>query len=826
MNPIDLLSAGYDDLICVSAPGGTIHKDSELRAQDMGKVPAKCNPFDEWYGYNWRAEPKPSHARVQSWLDDGANIGLKATNFPAVDIDVTNTSLANLIQRLAGQHLGLAPVRVGRAPKRLMIYKTTEPFRRMRLWIKQGDEKHLIEVLGDGQQYVVAGTHPVTGKPYSWTQEPFNVEYLTEITHDDVEAFFTLVEDAVDLFGYECEREGSGALARDRQEIDQRALTGDAQKVSAALSYLPNTNDLFPGRDDYLRVGYAIKAALGDEGYSHFETWALEWEGNGHADPNTPESVWSDWQRMQPPFEVGANWLYEKAQLNGWDWAAEEFEADSSLSAEDGPHEEGSGVLSDAAFAAAVAAQTIPGDAERKAERIKFAGEYTDRDLTMKFVKAYREEVRYCEEMGKWLAWDGQRWNRAGDNAVHYRVGELLEDACQEASMTIESTKECKATVAMLGSNAKRNNVVAYAKVMPALAVDVEALDTQDHLLNTPAGVVDLRTGLMSPHDPTLLLTKVSAVAPEAGKPKRWLQFLHEATGGDKQMIEYLQRVAGYALTGDKSLHSLHFFYGPGGNGKGTFLNTLRDVWGEYAKTADMSIFVSQKFEQHSTGLADLAGARLVLAQETDDSRMWDEAKLKQLTSADPVKARFMQKDFFEFKPKFKLLFAGNHRPGIRNVDDALRRRIHIVPFTRKPETPDIDLPLKLLEEFGQILQWAIEGAMKFYAEKSLRDPDVVHEATNEYFDDEDDFGQWLMERTVEDKNAFSLTRDLVDDYQQWAASGNGQRRGPKTIAALLGDKGFKRGRVDGRGARGFIGIRLTRTPGDEFGTDPDLSGV
>lgn len=823
MEALELLNRGYTDLISVTPPKCLVAENSHIRHEDCGKVPGLYGP-EGWYGYDWRKAANPTHADVTRWAKHKANVGLRAGAFPAIDIDCTNQALSNVIRGLALTHLGMAPERVGSAPKRLLMYKTSEPFRRMRLWIRLGNEKHLIEVLGDGQQYVVAGVHPKTMKPYTYPCGMMDADDLQEITRDEVDAWLNLVAETLDAFGYACEREGSGALSRERSEVDQSRLVGDSRQIALALSYLPNTNELFPGRDDYLRVGYAVKAALGEEGYPLFEEWALGWEGNDAFAGNDVDTVRADWERMQPPFEVGAPWLYELAQKHGYDWAADEFEADEALVGEAPAGE--SGVLSDAEFAAAVAAQVIPGDDNpNKPSSARTYARYSDADMAERLAKRRGGTIRYSEDGEKWAAWSGQRWSNSGDNLVKHAVSKLCQEALPDVFNTAATPKDAESRAMSLCSANKMNAIVSYAQTLPELQIKMEQFDADPHLLNTPKGVVNLRTGEWLAHNPEFYMTKITSVAPEYGVPQRWMQFLHEATGGDQDMIEYLQRVAGYALTGEKTLHTLHFFYGPGGNGKGTFLNTLRDVWGDYAATADMSLFVSQRYEQHSTGLADLAGARLVLAQETDENRTWDEAKLKQLTSNDRVKARFMRRDFFEFRPMFKLLFAGNHRPGIKNVDDALRRRIHIVPFTIKPATPDPLLGKKLEDEYPQILQWAIEGARKFYADGELRDPAIVHEATEEYFDEEDDFSQWLRERTSTDNpDAFTPTATLVEDYMEWAARNQLPKRSGRAISILIRDKGFRKFRAAADQPRGFVGIRLTRRPGDEFDCDPDLA--
>src|SRR6185369_288445 len=202
--------------------------------------------------------------------------------------------------------------------------------------------------------------------------------------------------------------------------------------------------------------------------------------------------------------------------------------------------------------------------------------------------------------------------------------------------------------------------------------------------------IIDLRTGSTLPHDPEQYITKITTDA-SSGECSRWLQFLAEITGDDIELQRFLQRIAGYSLTGSTREHALFFFYGPGGNGKGVFLNTLSAILADYAAVAPMEAFIATQGERHPTDLAGLRGARLVTSQETEEGRRWAESKIKALTGGDPITARFMRQDFFTYQPAFKLVVAGNHKPGLRGVDEAIRRRFHLVPFLARFANPDPD---------------------------------------------------------------------------------------------------------------------------------------
>ena len=788
MNSREIFDLGYKDLVSVVPPGARLTANSKLKRDALGKTPGKRSTSGEWYGYNWQAAGPATLREAAQWGADGANIGLRATAYPAVDIDCTDEALVAVIRSLAIELLGAAPERVGRAPKALLMYRTSAPFGRMRLWI--GGRKHLVEVLGDGQQYVIAGTHPTTQAPYKWLAPLVAPEYLAPIDAEAANRFLAAVADAADMLGYTTEREGNGSDSVDRGAINQAGLSAEFARVAEALAVIPNTNDAFPGRDDYLRMGYAIKAALGDDGLALFEAWAAKWEGNENAAGNDPEEVRADWFRMKPPYEVGANYLFDTAREFGFNQAGDEFEAiDPPEGGEPDPDEGSVGV------------------------------EFSDAALANVFLKRHADEVRYCPALGGWMVWDGVKWARDDGLKVQHWAGKIGMQASARALRTIDEKGTAHKVATRCASFNQKVSIIRYAADHPAVAARVDQFDADPMLLNTPEGVVDLSTGLMREHDPRFLMTKVTVCAPRGGKPAEWLAFLDEATGRDRELQAYLQRLAGYALTGLTHEHALAFFYGKGGNGKGTFLNALTAIWRDYAKTSPMSTFTASRIDTHPTAIADLAGARLVQSQETDEARRWDEAKIKSITGGDPVTARFMREDFFTYQPQFKLLFAGNHRPTITNLDDAMRRRFHLVPFTVTPSKVDKTLSKRLEREYPLILQWAIEGALAWQS-TGLVPPKAVIEATAEYFEDEDPLGNWLRERTHRaGEKEFVNSHALYDDWREFCGMVGQLPGSEKRFVQSLQQRGYVRKKQAGTGLRGFLGIRLVRTPGSEFPT-------
>ena len=201
------------------------------------------------------------------------------------------------------------------------------------------------------------------------------------------------------------------------------------------------------------------------------------------------------------------------------------------------------------------------------------------------------------------------------------------------------------------------------------LAATTDQWDADPWLLNTPGGVIDLRTGEIRDHQPSDYMTKMTAVEPDGACPL-WRKFLNRIFAGDAELIAYVQRVAGYTLTGSTRDHAMFFGFGTGANGKSVFINTISGILGDYHRTAAIETFTASKFDRHPTDLAGLRGARLVTAIETEEGRRWDEAKIKTLTGGDKISARFMRQDYFEFSPQFKLMIAGNRKPSLRSVDN------------------------------------------------------------------------------------------------------------------------------------------------------------
>jgi putative DNA primase/helicase len=327
-------------------------------------------------------------------------------------------------------------------------------------------------------------------------------------------------------------------------------------------------------------------------------------------------------------------------------------------------------------------------------------------------------------------------------------------------------------------------------------AATTDQFDADDWILNTPAGVVDLTTGQLRPHRQDDYCTKITNATPTPGATcPRWLAFLHRVTNGDADLIAFLQRIAGYCLTGCIRDHALFFFFGKGRNGKGTFLNVLQWAYGEYGKVAGMETLTERKQAAHSQELAVLMGARMVTAQETEEGRHWAEARIKALTGGDPITANFMRQNNFTFTPTFKLLIAGNHKPALRSVDPAMKSRMNLIPFTVEipPAERDGGLADKLRAEGDGIMRWALEGCME-WQRIGLRPPECVRAATDEYLQSEDAIQRWMTDCLDVAPSHRNRRGDLYQNYKAWC-DGSGERPLPlkrwQEGAALKGIAGI-----------------------------------
>ena len=355
--------------------------------------------------------------------------------------------------------------------------------------------------------------------------------------------------------------------------------------------------------------------------------------------------------------------------------------------------------------------------------------------------------------------------------------------------------------------------VVSLARSNQGVSMTADQWDADPWLLGTPGSVIDLRNGEPVSDPMPCYITRQTAVAlaPKGTPIPIWFAFLARITRHDPELIPYLQRIAGYALTGSDREQCLFFPYGPGGNGKGVFMNTVTSIIGDYAHVGSGDLLLAANGERHPTDMASLRGRRFVTASELRPGARWDEQRLKSLTGGDPVTARFMRQDEFTFRPQFTLMVAGNHRPSFSGVDEAIRRRLRLIPFTQViPDADrDLSLPEKLRAEWSGILRWMVEGCIDWQRE-GLPTPQSVIEASAAYLEAEDSLGQWITDRLHQhDPRMMVMTprKVLFDDWLWWADINGGPKWTAKSFYLALEERGYTQ--TARRGDRGFKYIAL-----------------
>jgi putative DNA primase/helicase len=424
---------------------------------------------------------------------------------------------------------------------------------------------------------------------------------------------------------------------------------------------------------------------------------------------------------------------------------------------------------------------------------------FSDEALALRFAEVYTHRFRYVGAWGKWMVWDGMQWR--SDDTLH--AFDAARHICREAASRANDPR-------VQTSVASAKTVAAVERLARAdrrLAATTDQWDADPWLLNTPKGIVDLRTGKMRPARIDDYATKITAVAP-GGECPTWQRFLCRVTGDNQELIAFLRRVCGYALTGITREQALFFLYGTGANGKGVFLSTVTGILADYHMSAAIETFTASQSERHPTDLAGLRGARLVTATETEEGRRWAESKIKVLTGGDKISARFMRQDYFEFVPSFKLAIAGNHRPGLRSVDEAIRRRFHLIPFSVTIPVAERDPTLlqRLKAEWTGILFWMIQGCLEWQT-SGLQVPAVVKEATASYLEAEDAIGAWIDECCELNPQAWATHAALFGSWSKWAEKAGEPQRSGRSFTQNIESHGCRPQRL--HAGRGFYGLRI-----------------
>jgi putative DNA primase/helicase len=420
----------------------------------------------------------------------------------------------------------------------------------------------------------------------------------------------------------------------------------------------------------------------------------------------------------------------------------------------------------------------------------------TDVGNAESFHQLHGRDFIFIKEKKIWVKFDGVRWVEAKGEAKRAMI-ETMRSKSKLAMNSFPSDSEQMKRIVKwcLASESKFRLTGAMDIATIYNSKNHNDFDKDPLLLCCKNGVVDLRTGKLRPSAPEDMLQRsTNLIYDSAAKCPRWIQFLEEIFKRDKELIDFIQRAIGYTLTGLTREQCLFLLYGTGANGKSVFLGVLEEMLGEYGLTTPFSTFKENNYDGIPNEVARMAGARFIKSVEIKEGASLNEERIKSLTGGDRVTARFLHCEYFEFDPIAKFWIAVNHKPVVRGTDDAIWRPIRLIDFeeTFPPERRDKDLLDKLRRELPGILNWAIEGCLK-YQEKGLEPVEKVRRATEQYRSESDIINQFLQEKTIEKAGARAIGSDLYNTYKSWCAENGEQALNSTQFGRRLTEKGFEK---------------------------------
>ncbi len=461
----------------------------------------------------------------------------------------------------------------------------------------------------------------------------------------------------------------------------------------------------------------------------------------------------------------------------------------------------------------ATAAEEVHGDTSNNTRPLtKIALPFfSDQALAEGFTRTHKDQLAYLD-CGKWATYQGGFWHKdEKELAANHRAGQfLMGSILPEVDSRISEPKQAGSLKSRLCSANTQANVVKLSKQRPAIFHRLEEFDRDQFSIGAPNGkVINLNTGETRVATPADLIMKSVSAEPSKEPCPRWARFVEEITDGDKELASYLQRAAGSWLTASSKDHTLTVWHGSGGNGKGTFISVVQQLLGPYSTTIPIDSLVAKKSgDVDLGGVAMLCGARLAVAQEGENSRRFNAGLLKTLTGGDRLTGRVLYENKFEFKPSHKLVILTNNKPRV-DIDGGIRRRLHLVPFTRSFEAvKNVNLREELLEEAGSILQWMIDGCLAWQRD-GLSAPSSVSNYTSEYFEEADDLKNWIEQNCVRDPRAWTAASDLFMDWRGFCQETRIFAGNQKDLTENLVREGFQKKKNSSGNRRGISGLRI-----------------
>ncbi|NKD82357.1 phage/plasmid primase, P4 family [Haematospirillum jordaniae] len=795
----------------------------------------------------------------------GVLCGQGAQPVAAIDVDTTDADLAGKFVAWCQENLGATVERIGNAPKVLLVYRADHDGwgKATGAWFEDlTGERHRLEVLGKGQQFVAYHVHPDSQRPYEWIDlfgglDAVRASDLPIITEAQVALALQVFEDM--------------ALA-----CGLAPVTGSRNHAGGVTSTLDS--DSLMAYEPPLGINLAeAKRLLGYVDNEDYDTWLKVGMSLHHEFDGSPEALalWNEWSATARNYASGEDLEYRWSRFGksgrslmtarwllkvGNQGKREVVRAEKRHALDDAK----SLILACADSidlvneVARVAGEAAGGDLALRAElagliRARFK-ELTDTPLPVADVRAamaggqkvvpfpkrrhltefgnaermldhYGDGLMYVPEIDTWFIWTGIYWRRAATVELEHLAKETIRALPGEAK-GIESDGE-RADFFKFCAVSQRavmvRNMVSLSQSDPRVVVSVADLDRAHHLLGVGNGVVDLTNGRLLPPDPAYRVTTITSVDYDPAAPcPLFERTVADVFFGEADMIGFFQRLIGYSLMAQPTEDVLAIPYGSGSNGKSTVLGAIRDVLGDHAKMASAETFLSSGMAAGNAGQARedvlrLRGARFVYISEPDEGSELREGLIKSMTGGEPLPARGLySKTTVEVLPTWVAFMPTNHRPIVKGDDHAIWRRLLPVPFTRNFDqdltlTKDPDRAEKLEAEAAGILAWCVRGALA-YQRDGLRSPEQVRQARDDYKSDMDLLAEWLDECCELGPNLVESNARLWASWEAFA-KGRGELRfiaSAKSLGRRLGSKGFSAIRdTAGLRGKGWIGLRV-----------------
>jgi putative DNA primase/helicase len=440
--------------------------------------------------------------------------------------------------------------------------------------------------------------------------------------------------------------------------------------------------------------------------------------------------------------------------------------------------------------------------------------ELNDTGNSKRFIARFGNILKYNVDNNKWMIYNGKYWQHDVHNNVKNYVEIVAEEMLHETNMETDLPKKQQMlkNINRIYNSAGKESLLKEAQHIIGVPCTNNDFDNNEFILNCENGVIDLKTGTLTPHDRNLMLSMETLHPVDTtATPKRWISFLNDIFDNNQDLISYMQKVLGYSLTGSTKEQVMFVLYGDGRNGKSLMLDVIREALGGYGITTRPMLLTEQRNGNTNTEeIARLKGKRIVFSEETKIGDKLDESLIKTLTSGiGNVVARFLYGNSFEFSIIGKIFMATNHRPVIRGTDYGIWRRIHIIPFNRvfEGKDDDKDLRYKLRAEIPAILNWLIQGCL-LWQKEGLEAPQAVKASTQEYRSEMDIIQKWVDERCEVHHDLYEKGADLFADFTNYATI-NKEFIMSNTLFGRNLVKKFERKRIGAGNV--YMGLRLRK---------------